>query len=214
MKKLAPLIVIAVLILSAVTYHFYNKERDQHIANRIYEQMIVIDNRLDLLKESAEELHKQQDMNTQVIHGFNDLTKENFDEQKSGFADLVKQLTYDEKVESQLLKSISQTNSKNFKVNRKILKDDLQLLKYDYAQNVSNFNKQIADITAQVKDLNAQIATINSDNIQRLELARLKFISNKLSKTMTELTGSFWDKILDDVVEKDRISDKDSDGND
>lgn len=212
MKKIILSIIVSVLAI-VVGYHYYNKIHDQRTADKVYQQMLVIDSSLDQLKESATTLHQWKSVNAQVIHGFNNLNVANFDEQKSGFLELINQLKFDNQVESQLLAITRQTTAKNFKLQRKLIKSKLQALKYDYNQHVDGFNKQISDLTSQVQTLKTAIATITSDNLQDLELARLKFISHKMSHTVTELNGSFIDSILEDVVEKDHISDTDSDGN-
>lgn len=212
MKKRIFLAVLVALI-GFVAYHYYVKIRDRHIADEVYQQMIVIDGKLDQLKVLANKLHHQKDVNSEVIHGFNELTKDNILEQRSGFIDLVKQIDYDNTVESEILALMeSTTDAKSFKNNRKLIKTQLRLLKFDYGKKQEDFNQQISDISGQIKELTGQIQRIDSENLQSLETARLKFISKKLSKTIIELNGSFVDRIIDDVVEKDKISDKDSDG--
>lgn len=206
-------LVIFVALVGFVAYHYYVKIRDRHIADEVYQHMIVIDGKLDQLKATANQLHHQKDVNSEVIHGFNELTKDNILEQKTGFIDLVKQIDYNNTVESEILALVESTNNaKSFKDNRKLIKTQLRLLKVDYGKKQDEFNQQITDLTKQIKELTGQIQRIDSENLQSLETARLKFISKKLSKTMIELNGSFVDRIIDDVVEKDKISDKDSDG--
>lgn len=212
MRKFHPILVTICAALIFLAYHFYQHEHDSYIANHAYEEMVSLDKELNQLQQKANDLHKIKDANTQIINSFNSLTKENFDDDKTNFIALVKQAKYDIKTESALLNIINSTDSNTFKTNRHIIRQQLRVLKYDYAKGVDDFDNEIGDITKKVKDLNDNISNIDSSNVQDLELARLRFISHKLAATITDLNGSFVDRILDDVVEKDKISDKDNDG--
>lgn len=212
--KILSILIIIVLILGIVGYKFYEREHDQHVAKDVYAQMVQIDKHLDALKESALELHHEQDINTQIINRFNGINKDNLLEQKDSFITAVKQLTYDNVSESKIITIMTSATPQTFKNDRRKLKEVLRELKYNHNQHVKLFNDQITQITNQVKDITSEVSSIDSDHLQRLELARLKFISNKLSQTVTELSGSLWDKLLDEVIERDHIADKDTDGND
>lgn len=212
--KILSILIIVALILGVVAYKFYEREHDQYIANNVYQKMVQIDKHLDALKESALELHHEQDINSQVINGFNVINKDNLLDERGVFITTVKQLTYDKVSESKILAIMTKTTPQTFKMDRHNLKEALREMKYNHNQRVKEFDSQITQITAQVKDLSSDISSIDSDHLQRLEVARLKFISSKLSQTVTELTGSFWDKLLDEVVERDHIADKDTNGND
>lgn len=212
--KILSILIIIGLILGVVGYKFYEREHDQYVAKDVYAQMVQIDKHLDALKESALELHHEQDINTQIINHFNDINKDNLLEQKDSFITAVKQLTYDSTSESKLITLMKVSTPPTFKNDRRKLKEVLRELKYNHNQRVKSFNDQITQITNQVKDITSEVSSIDSDHLQRLELARLKFISNKLSQTVTELSGSLWDKLLDEVIERDHIADKDTNGND
>ncbi|MDD3265995.1 MAG: hypothetical protein PHC75_02295 [Burkholderiales bacterium] len=213
MKKLKPFLFIIIAVFLYTVYFYANRMYDRHIGNNAYNQMIVMDQELTKLQQETNELHHEKSTNTAIIQEFNTLNKTNFDSRKVNFSKLISQLNYESEIESSLMAITMSTNNANFKSNRDKLKIQLRLLKYNYNKKVAVFNSKIDSITNEVKDLTADVSKIGSDSLQNLELARLKFISHKISRTVVDLNGSLVDKIIDDVIEKDRISDKDSDGN-
>lgn len=208
MKKIKPLIVIITVIILYVAYFYANRMYDRHIANTAYDRMVIMDKELTHLQQETNELHHEKDINTAIIQEFNTLNNTNFNDKKSTFNNLIIQATYESDVESSLLTIVSATNNANFKKNRNSIKVQLRMLKYNYNKKVTEFNSKIDNMTDEVKDLTVQVGKISSDNLQHLELARLKFISHKIAQTVVDLNGSLVDKIIDEVVEKDHISDK------
>lgn len=213
MKKLKPFLFVITVVFLYLVYFYANRMYDRHVANDAYNKMIIIDKELTILQKETNELHYEKATNTAIIQEFNTLNKTNFDSRKDKFTKLISKATYDLEIESSLIAMVTSTNNANFKNNRDKLKVQLRLLKFNYNKKVSVFNSKIDDITGKVKDLTAEVSNISSDSLQNLEVARLKFISHKISQTVVDLNGSLVDKILDDIVEKDHISDKASDGN-
>lgn len=212
MKRLSPLIVILAVCVLYAGYFYINRIHDRYIADEVYSKMVIMDNELTELQQEAKSLHVEKDTNTEVIQMFNTLDKNNFTSRKKYFINAIHQISYDKQVESGLLDIVNSTDDKSFKHNHAKIKAQLRWLKYNHDKKIVDFNNKIENITNEVKDLTVQVGKINSENLQDLELAKLGYISRKISKTIVELNGSFIDKIIDEVIEKDRISDK-SEGN-
>lgn len=198
------IVLFGIAIFSA--YYYYSMEHDKQLANQVYDQMLTVDSQLDTLKESAQIIIAHKTLNDQIISTVKQITPDNYLANQSQLGSLVNQIDYNPvtkaKFESAitLLNSVS-TNPKEIKRNLKLLNIAARELKYQHNQEVTAFNQQIAAITSQVGEIKTEISHIHGDKLQKLELAKLNFISKKLKETAHSLAAAFYTSLVDDVLD-------------
>lgn len=193
-----PLKVIVLIVILVVGYMVYSHEHSQSVAKQVYQEMVVIDQQLDQLQESANVIIAQHSTNMQLVTALKGLTKDNFVANRAHVIQLTKQLNYVPQVESNLLSVLNSANPSNYIKAHKDISAQLRVLKYQHNLAITQFNQQISSLTTQVAAIKSQIGSISSDSLHGLELAKLRFISHKLAKTMSLLNESLVEEILDD----------------
>jgi hypothetical protein len=200
------LLVVLLLIAAFGVYYYYSGQQDKRLADQVYNQMLTIDGQLDSLKESAQIIIAHKTLNDQIINIVKQIAPDTYMAYQGQLSSLVSQIDYNPvtraKFESAitLLNSVS-TNPKQIKRNRKLLNVAARELKYQHNQEVTAFNQQIASITSQVSDIRTEISHIHGDKLQKLELAKLNFISKKLKETAHSLASAFYASLVDDVLD-------------
>lgn len=209
MKKITPWKMVFFVLFVFISYKAMRHEYDDFIAKQIYSQMEKIDNKLDQLQTVAFTLKAEKESNIEVIHKFNELNKDNFAGLIPDFERKVQLLNYESSIQSQLLKIAESATKENYRQNRYEMKMLIKQVKVDYNQKIINFTDEISQLTLEVTDLNNSISSIHSERLRELEIARLKFLSDKISQTVTDLKGSFLEEVFDNVMSNDAIKEDD-----
>ena len=168
--------------------------------------MVVMDQQLDQLQESANMISSQKSSNDKLIGALKALTKDNFMASKADVIQLVKQLDYAPQIESSLLNSLNAASPSNYALQSKNITAQIRLLKYQHDLSITQFNQQISTLSTQVTTIKNQINSISNDSLHDLELAKLQFISHKLTKTMHLLKESLLQEVLDGEATEARLS--------
>ena len=193
-----PLKVIVLIVILVVGYLIYGHEHSQNIAKQVYQEMVVIDQQLDQMQESANVIIAQHSTNVQLVTTLKGLTKDNFSTNRAQVIKLVKQLNYTPQVESNILNALNLASPSTYAEVHKNISAQIRVLNYQHNLAITQFNQQISSLTTQVTAIKNQIGSISSDSLHGLELAKLRFISHKLAKTMSLLNESLVQEILDD----------------
>lgn len=192
-----PLKVIGLIVILVIGYLIYGHEHSQSVAKQVYQEMVVIDQQLDQMQESANVIIVQHSTNIKLVTTLKGLTKDNFLANRANVTQLVKQLKYAPQVESSILNSLNSANPSTYGAVHKSISAQIRVLNYQHNLMITQFNQQISSLTAQVANIKTQISSISSDSLHGLELAKLRFISHKLAKTMSLLNESLIQEILD-----------------
>lgn len=197
------LFAIIILIIALVLVHFYyERQKDELIANQVYHKLSIIDVELNQLQQLAQELIAQKKVNMQVIEAVKELNKENLLDNKAKLAVVVAKIDYDEEAKAEFESEIRGINTLNTKLQLRLIKKTTRELKYRYNLEINDFDKQIGEITAQTVNIKKQIMQIKGDDLRQLELAKLKFIQRKLKMTGHMLHKGFLEIILKNVIDK------------
>ncbi len=194
-------IAIVVLIILFIADFIYGRYNDKLIANRVYDQLVTIDRQLDNLQDSAQQIVAQKNTNSQIIDVVKGLTKDNFVDNKQTLLISVAKLDYNPAVKAKLESEIAAANKTNVKLQLKQINMTLRELKYQHNLEVKAFNSQIEQVTSQVASVKTEIMKIHGENMQRLELAKLDFITRKLTKTAHEIHQAFYTSLIDEVLD-------------
>ncbi len=214
MKNITLLRVIIFLLIVFGLYKILIHEYDEYMAKKIYTQMEQIDSKLNTLQSNAFVLRAEKESNVELIHQFNQFTVTNFVDIKPVFEDKAHDLAYESVISLQLITIAESTSKVNYKTNHNEMKRLLKQVKANYNQKIIDFTDQIGQLTQEVKELNQNISVINSDSLRELEVARLKFLSKKISETVVDLKGSVMEEVFDNVMENDVIKNDDSESAD
>lgn len=210
MKKFTPIKIVIIIMLVFGSYKFVSHIYERHVANQMYSQMEQIDGTLDNLQKQAIQLRAEKESNIEIMQAFNALTDKNYDIAKAGFIKLIYNINYDNQVESPLLQLATNTTSATFKLHRNQIKEQVKQLRANYNQKIIDFTEQIKNLTNEVQQLNDKTSSLSSGDLRDLEAARLKFLSEKISATVTDLKGSFLEELLDDVIKRDTINEQEN----
>lgn len=200
------LLIVLLFIAAFGVYYYYSGQQDKRLADQVYNQMLTIDGQLDSLKESAQIIISHKSLDDQIISTVKQIAPDTYIANEGQLTSLVSQIDYNPvtkaKFESAitLLNSVS-SNPKEIKRNLKLLSIAARELKYQHNQEVTAFNQQITSITSQVNDIKTAISHIHGDKLQKLELAKLSFISKKLGETAHSLSSAFYKSLIGDVID-------------
>jgi hypothetical protein len=206
LAKSNPLKIITLIVALIVVYLVYSHEHSKKVAQQVYQEMVVMDQQLDQLQESANMISSQKSSNDKLIGALKALTKDNFMASKADVIQLVKQLDYAPQIESSLLNSLNAASPSNYALQSKNITAQIRLLKYQHDLSITQFNQQISTLSTQVTTIKNQINSISNDSLHDLELAKLQFISHKLTKTMHLLKESLLQEVLDGEATEARLS--------
>ena len=200
------LLIVLLFIAAFGVYYYYSGQQDKRLADQVYNQMLTIDGQLDSLKESAQTIIAHKSLDDQIISTVKQIAPDTYMVNQGQLSSLVSQIDYNPvtkaKFESAItfLNSVS-NNPKELKRNLKLLKIAARELKYQHNQEVTAFNQQIASITSQVNNIKTEISHIHGDRLQKLELAKLSFISKKLGETAHSLSSAFYKNLIGDIID-------------
>ena len=189
-----------------MVYLVYSHEHSKKVAQQVYQEMVVMDQQLDQLQESANMISSQKASNDKLIGALKALTKDNFMANKNDAIQLVKQLDYAPQIESSLLNSLNAASPSSYALQRKNITAQIRVLKYQHNLSITQFNQQISALSTQVTTIKNQINSISNDSLHDLELAKLQFISHKLAKTMHLLKASLVQEVLEGEAAEARIN--------
>lgn len=192
-----PFKVMALIIILVIGYLVYGHEHSQSVAKQVYQEMVVIDQQLDQMQESANVIIAQHSTNVKLVTTLKGLTKDNFLANRANVIKLAQQLSYAPQVESNIINALNSANPSTYGAVHQNIAAQIRVLNYQHNLMITQFNQQIGSLTSQVANIKTQIGSISSDSLHGLELAKLRFISHKLAKTMSLLNESLIQEILD-----------------
>lgn len=200
------LVVLVIVVFLYGAYYYYTSKEDKTLADQVYNQLLVIDGQLDNLNLTAESISSQKKLNDQIVTEVNQITPNNFSSEKPNLEQLINQINYNPQTAQKFESAITllgsfNNNPKELKRNLKLLKLAVRELKYQHNQEITRFNQQISVITTQIASIKDEISHIHTDRLQELELAKLKYISKKLSETAHSLQAAFYTNLVDDVLD-------------
>lgn len=192
-----PFKVIVLIIILVIGYLIYGHEHSQSVAKQVYQEMVVIDQQLDQMQESANVIIAQHSTNVKLVTTLKGLTKDNFLANRANVIKLAQQLSYAPQVESNIINALNSANPSTYGAVHQNIAAQIRVLNYQHNLMITQFNQQIGSLTSQVANIKTQIGSISSDSLHGLELAKLRFISHKLAKTINLLNESLIQEILD-----------------
>ena len=208
LRKRVLLLLILALVVVSMGYYFFNHQRDQRIAQQVYQELVVIDEGMGQLQSTAQQLIADKQITSQIMAKINSLTVANCGHEKLELGQLVSQLSSTSDQQPQLVQiafaqqinGLDVTQLRQFKAQIKQLKITVRELKFQQNARFKHFNQQISQIGQQLGQISSQIKLIHGDKLQQLELAKLKFISKKLAATARSLHQAIYQEVLSDVA--------------
>ena len=201
MKKSLFAGIALLLVCLGVAYYQHSYSHDKTQSAQIYQQLLVIDKQLDSLQESAALINHQKQVNLQIFSIAKNISKDTFMANKDALLTAVANATFIPLFQSKIESEIQATTNANLKLQLHLIKNTLHELKYSQNQQIEQFNQQIAQINSQLIQINQEIMQIKNTNLHDLELAKLKYISHKLSITAEQLNAAFYKQVVDDILD-------------